>query len=163
MSADATPTAPATLDWGRTGYVEALRAQEALVARRLAGEIGDTLVFTEHEPVFTVGLRAGASTHLVWSADRLVREGVEVVPTNRPGVLLLVLPVVRATSGRSLRPATGRRIKAGRNVEWVPMFILVRQVQMPRLLNWRGPAESLANRLPDQVMREWEARARVSE
>ncbi len=88
MSADATPTAPtapATLDWGRTRYAEALRAQEELVARRLAGEIGDTLVFTEHEPVFTVGLRAGASTHLVWSADRLACEGVEVVPTNRGG------------------------------------------------------------------------------
>ena len=88
MSADATSTAataPATLDWGRTRYVEALRAQEALVARRIAGEISDTLVFTEHEPVFTVGLRAGASTHLVWSADRLAREGVEVVPTNRGG------------------------------------------------------------------------------
>ena len=88
MSADATPTAttaPATLDWGRTRYADALRAQEGLVARRIAGEIGDTLVFTEHEPVFTVGLRAGASTHLVWSADRLAREGVDVVRTNRGG------------------------------------------------------------------------------
>jgi lipoyl(octanoyl) transferase len=88
VSADATSTAttaPATLDWGRTRYAEALRAQEALVARRIAGEIGDTLIFTEHEPVFTVGLRAGAANHLVWSADRLAREGVEVVQTNRGG------------------------------------------------------------------------------
>ena len=88
MPADATPAttaAAATLDWGRTRYVEALRAQENLVARRIAGEIGDTLVFTEHEPVFTVGLRAGAGAHLVWSADRLAREGVDVVPTNRGG------------------------------------------------------------------------------
>ncbi|MFM9955340.1 MAG: lipoyl(octanoyl) transferase LipB [Opitutaceae bacterium] len=86
MSADATSTtAPATLDWGRTRYAEALRAQEALVARRIAGEIGDTLVFTEHEPVFTVGLRAGAANHLVWSADRLARERVDVVQTNRGG------------------------------------------------------------------------------
>ena len=87
---------------------------------------------------------------------------LEVVPTNRPGVLLLVLPVVRATNGRTLRPATGRRVKAGRNVDWVPMFILVRQIQMPRLLDWRGPAEAYANRLPDQVVREWEARDRAS-
>ena len=76
---------PATLDWGRTRYADALRAQEELVARRIAGEIGDTLVFTEHEPVFTVGLRAGADAHLVWSADRLAREGVDVVRTNRGG------------------------------------------------------------------------------
>jgi len=44
----------------------------------------------------------------------------------------------------------------------IPMFILVRQVQMPRLLDWRGPAESWVNRLPDQVVREWEARDRAS-
>ena len=73
------------LDWGRTRYEPARLAQEALVARHLAGEIGDTLVFTEHDPVFTVGLRAGAETHLVWDAARLATEGVEVVKTNRGG------------------------------------------------------------------------------
>jgi len=73
-------TAPTTLDWGRTPYREAQRLQDELVARRLAGEIGDTLVFTEHEPVFTVGLRGGAE-----DAGRLAREGVEVVRTNRGG------------------------------------------------------------------------------
>lgn len=88
MSADASPSsapAAATLDWGRTRYAEALRAQEELVARRIAGEIGDTLVFTEHDPVFTVGLRAGADSHLVWPTDRLAREGIAVAQTNRGG------------------------------------------------------------------------------
>jgi lipoyl(octanoyl) transferase len=75
----------AVLDWGRTRYEPARLAQEALVARHLAGEIGDTLVFTEHDPVFTVGLRAGAEHHLVWDAARLASEGVEVVKTNRGG------------------------------------------------------------------------------
>ncbi|MBC7365467.1 MAG: lipoyl(octanoyl) transferase LipB [Undibacterium sp.] len=82
------PPAPArvdVLDWGRTRYQPARLAQEALVAQHLAGEIGDTLVFTEHEPVFTVGLRAGAEQHLVWDATRLAAEGVEVVKTNRGG------------------------------------------------------------------------------
>lgn len=81
------PTAPAVavLDWGRTHYEPARLAQEALVARHLAGEIGDTLVFTEHEPVFTVGLRAGAEQHLVWDATRLTAEGIEVIKTNRGG------------------------------------------------------------------------------
>lgn len=81
------PTAPAVavLDWGRTRYEPARLAQEALVAQHLAGEIGDTLVFTEHDPVFTVGLRAGAEQHLVWDAARLAAEGVEVVKTNRGG------------------------------------------------------------------------------
>jgi lipoyl(octanoyl) transferase len=74
-----------TLDWGRTGYEDAYRRQEALVTRRIAGEIGDTLVFTEHEPVFTLGLRAGAENHLVWSAEQLAREGIAVARTNRGG------------------------------------------------------------------------------
>lgn len=78
-------TVPATLDWGLTPYREAQRRQEELVARRLAGEIGDTLVFTEHEPVFTVGLRRGAGEHLIWDEARLEREGVAVVRTNRGG------------------------------------------------------------------------------
>ena len=84
---------------------------------------------------------------------------LEVIPTNRPGVLLLVLPVVRASNGNALRPATGRRIKAGKHVEWIPMFILVRQVQMPRLLDWRGPAESWGARLPDEVIRTLDAQS----
>lgn len=88
MSATAAPLstlAPATLDWGRARYEPAWRQQEALVARRLAGEIGDTLVFTEHDPVFTIGLRTGADAHLVWTAEQLARTGIEVVKTNRGG------------------------------------------------------------------------------
>jgi lipoyl(octanoyl) transferase len=77
--------APATLDWGRTPYREAQRRQQELVSRRLAGGIGDTLVFTEHDPVYTVGLRRGAEEHLVWEPERLAREGLEVVKTNRGG------------------------------------------------------------------------------
>lgn len=73
------------VDWGRTSYDHALKMQEALVARRIAGEAPDTLVFTEHEPVFTIGLRSGAETNLVWSGERLNREGIAVSKTNRGG------------------------------------------------------------------------------
>jgi lipoyl(octanoyl) transferase len=88
MPTDATPTSSTSLsvlDWGRTRYEPAWNEQNELVARRIAGEIGDTLVFTEHEPVFTLGLRSGADAHLVWNAERLSREGIEVVKTNRGG------------------------------------------------------------------------------
>jgi lipoyl(octanoyl) transferase len=81
-----TPTPTATvLDWGRTRYEAAWRAQDELVAKRIAGEIGDTLVFTEHDPVYTVGLRSGAEANLVWDPAHLAREGIEVVKTNRGG------------------------------------------------------------------------------
>lgn len=78
-------TTPEVLDWGRTRYADALARQGQLVEQRIAGTIGDTLVFTEHEPVFTVGLRNGAERHLVWDENRLHEEGVEVVTTNRGG------------------------------------------------------------------------------
>lgn len=75
----------AVVDWGRTRHAEAAARQAELVSRRIAGEAGDTLVFTEHEPVFTLGLRRGAEAHLVWNAERLATEGIEVVSTNRGG------------------------------------------------------------------------------
>lgn len=77
--------APATLDWGRTRYAMAWRAQDELVAQRIAGTIGDTLVFTEHDPVYTIGLRSSAAQNLVWSESQLAREGIEVMKTNRGG------------------------------------------------------------------------------
>ncbi|MDP3069080.1 MAG: lipoyl(octanoyl) transferase LipB [Opitutaceae bacterium] len=75
----------AVVDWGRTAYRDACDRQAALVEHHLTGAIGDTLVFTEHEPVFTLGLRRGAESHLVWNAERLAREGVAVENTNRGG------------------------------------------------------------------------------
>ncbi len=79
------PTAAATLDWGRTRYEAARRAQDQLVVQRIAGEIGDTLIFTEHDPVYTLGLRSGADTHLVWNQEQLTQAGIEVIKTNRGG------------------------------------------------------------------------------
>lgn len=73
------------VDWDRTRYADAFARQDVLVGERIAGRIGDTLVFTEHEPVFTIGLRGGAESHLVWNDEQLAREGVEVVKTNRGG------------------------------------------------------------------------------
>lgn len=83
--ASSAATGLTTIDWGRTRYADAFARQDACVAQRIAGEIGDTLVFTEHEPVFTIGMRGGADAHLVWPAERLARERVEVVKTNRGG------------------------------------------------------------------------------
>ncbi len=77
--------APRTIDWGRTVYESARTQQEEWVSRRLAGEVGDTLIFTEHEPVYTLGVRSGAEKHLVWEPAQLARAGIDVVKTNRGG------------------------------------------------------------------------------
>ena len=85
QTSSAPATAPAIIDWGRTRYMPALHRQEELVAQRLAGEIGDTIVFTEHEPVYTLGVRPGAASHLLWDPAELARRGIELVETNRGG------------------------------------------------------------------------------
>jgi lipoyl(octanoyl) transferase len=109
LNRKAAPPAPAPLDWGRTAYRDAWQRQDELVARRIAGEIGDTLIFTEHEPVFTLGMRGGAEGHVVWDADQLAREGVEVVKTNRGGDItyhgpgqIVGYPIVSLASRRDL-------------------------------------------------------------
>ncbi len=79
------PTIATTLDWGRTRYAEGWKRQEELVARRNAGEAPDTLVFTEHEPVFTMGVRRGAEQNLLWNETELARRGIDLVTTNRGG------------------------------------------------------------------------------
>lgn len=80
-----TPAALTVLDWGRTGYADAWQRQEELVVRRNAGEIGDMLVFTEHDPVYTLGVRKGAETHMIWDEAELARRGIAVFKTNRGG------------------------------------------------------------------------------
>lgn len=86
MSAAPQPAAGlAVVDWGRTAYADALRRQEELVAARRAGAVPDTLVFTEHDPVFTLGVRRGAERHLLWNEAELARRGIAVHPTNRGG------------------------------------------------------------------------------
>src|SRR5512142_2429958 len=105
----ASVTSPATADWGRTAYTDAWRRQEEWVARRLAGAIGDTLVFTEHESVYTLGVRQGAMRHLLWDPAELARRGIEAVETNRGGDItyhgpgqLVGYPIVSLASRKDL-------------------------------------------------------------
>jgi len=74
-----------TLDWGRTAYAAGWKQQDELVAQRNTGEIGDTLVFTEHDPVYTMGVRRGAEQNLIWNAAELERRGIALVQSNRGG------------------------------------------------------------------------------
>ena len=73
------------IDWGRTDYREAVVRQAALVEARKLGKAKDTLVFTEHNPVFTLGARRGAEKNVLWDAKTLKKHGIEVIETNRGG------------------------------------------------------------------------------
>jgi lipoate-protein ligase B len=66
-------------------YPEAFERQLETVQARMAGGIPDTLILTEHDPVYTIGARKGADQHLVWHEEKLREAGIAVVKTNRGG------------------------------------------------------------------------------
>lgn len=73
------------IDWGRSDYEDAFERQKARVDARRSDRCGDALIFTEHAPVYTMGLRKGAEQHLVWSREICAERGIGVVQSNRGG------------------------------------------------------------------------------
>lgn len=69
---------------GRARYADVWRLQHAMQAQRQAGQIGDTLLLTEHESVFTLGRSADASNLLVPEAA-LAGLGIDLVRVERGG------------------------------------------------------------------------------
>jgi lipoate-protein ligase B len=71
-------------DWGVVGYDDALVRQLALHARRVAGEVLDTLVIVSHPPTFTLGRRA-PEADIVLDRAELARRGIVVARSDRGG------------------------------------------------------------------------------
>lgn len=71
-------------DLGLTDYDAAYRVQRDLVARRRLGEIEDSLIVTEHRPVFTIG-RAGDRRNLLVDDAVLSRSGIRLIRVDRGG------------------------------------------------------------------------------
>jgi lipoyl(octanoyl) transferase len=69
---------------GRVPYGKTLALQEALVEKRIRGEIADTLLLLEHEPVITLGRGADASHVRIGEAFRKSL-GIELYETGRGG------------------------------------------------------------------------------
>ncbi len=75
------PPSPYDFRWlGRISYTDALELQEQLVQQRRDGEIGDTILLLEHEPVYTIGRTRDRSS--LAKNDQLPHP---VVETNRGG------------------------------------------------------------------------------
>ena len=73
------------VEWlGRVEYRAAWDLQRERAAQRLAGEIPDTLLLLEHPPTLTLG-RAADRGHIVAAEERLEREGIVVVESDRGG------------------------------------------------------------------------------
>lgn len=64
----------------RISWQDAYALQEQLVQQRLAGEIDDTVLLLEHDPVITIGRTPDRSSLL-----RAESSGIEVIETNRGG------------------------------------------------------------------------------
>ena len=71
---------------GRIDYADGVELQKALVQQRQAGEIDDTLLFVEHPPVITLGVKTrGNLANVRADAGALAAQGVTVHETARGG------------------------------------------------------------------------------
>ena len=68
---------------GTVDYAEAHRVQKELQAKRIAGEIGDTVLLLEHPPVLTMG-RSGKERHVLAAPEALAARGIEVHEVGLP-------------------------------------------------------------------------------
>jgi lipoate-protein ligase B len=72
------------LDLGRTQYRKAWDIQKKLASLRSDNRIPDCLVFTEHDPVITMG-RATSPKNLLCSRDYLAEHGIDLYEVERGG------------------------------------------------------------------------------
>jgi lipoyl(octanoyl) transferase len=69
---------------GRVRYSQAHALQERLLDARLRGEVPDTLLLLEHDPVITLG-RGAHGENVLAPRGRLATLGVDVIETGRGG------------------------------------------------------------------------------
>ena len=73
------------IDWELTDYADAFEQQKLRVEQRRRGECGDALIFTEHTPVYTMGMRKDSEQHLLWTEAECSRQGIAIFKSNRGG------------------------------------------------------------------------------
>jgi lipoate-protein ligase B len=67
-------------------YSQGLALQRRLAEQRASGQIPDSLILLEHSPVITLG-RRGSLQDILAQPERLRELGIEVVETNRGGLV----------------------------------------------------------------------------
>lgn len=69
---------------GRAAYQPTLELQRSLMARRIGGTVGDTLLLVEHPAVITLG-RGAKAGHVLAASELLASRGIDVIETERGG------------------------------------------------------------------------------
>ncbi len=72
------------IDLGRQPYNPVWDFQRELQRKRIDQKIPDTLIFVEHNPVYTIG-KNGSDLHVIASSSFLQTHGIEVVQVDRGG------------------------------------------------------------------------------
>ncbi|MDD5454348.1 MAG: lipoyl(octanoyl) transferase LipB [Candidatus Ratteibacteria bacterium] len=72
------------INLGLKDYRRTYKIQKELVAKRLKGQIPDTLLVVEHPPVFTIG-RSGSKEHILAPLKKIQQEGIEIIEVDRGG------------------------------------------------------------------------------
>ena len=88
------------LDLGLIDYEKAYRIQKEFVNKRKIGEIDDSILFAEHDAVFTIG-RSGREDNLLACPDFLKKNNIKVLRVDRGGDItfhgpgqLLIYPII---------------------------------------------------------------------
>ena len=106
------------IDWKLTDYADAFKQQNLRVEKRRKGKCGDALIFTEHTPVYTMGMRKDSEQHLLWTEAECSRQGIAVLKSNRGGdityhgpgqIVGYPYPFARAPQRSPCLPARSRR------------------------------------------------------
>lgn len=79
------------LDLGIQGYEDTLREQEALLNKRILGEVQDTLIMVEHPPVVTLGRTSDQEKSII-DKSFFEKEHIPVVETRRGGKITYHAP-----------------------------------------------------------------------
>ncbi len=92
-------------DLGIKSYEDTLRIQSELVRERQDGEVSDTLILVEHEPVLTLGRLTGEE-HIL-NKDFFTRNHIPIVQTDRGGSVtyhargqLVIYPIMDLSRGK---------------------------------------------------------------
>jgi lipoyl(octanoyl) transferase len=75
---------PLLIELGRVEYETGLKLQKEIWQKRVQGQIEDSLILLEHQPVITIGRRAD-KRNLLTSESELVRQGIRIYQVERGG------------------------------------------------------------------------------